>query len=285
MPVNRRAKLVSKNSDEEVLFRKNIENFVQTMTPLKLSTLVLAAASMLLLQETGLFRFAANFGMGDRAPTPLGESVLAASVRSSLRYQLPKTRKLASTQGAGSRTGGETAQAKVELLVPKDHVAFTTKARPTFFWYVSKVPSAPVEFALHKQGVAAPILVKRVDITQAGLVKLEMPLDAPELTLDATKKYRWSVSIIAHEMQRSANPTYQAWIQRVQLAPEEMIQIQAATSDRERASIYAQSGLWYDALAEIATPYADRPSDPILRADLTLLLDQVGLAKLISGQS
>ncbi|NJK54265.1 MAG: DUF928 domain-containing protein [Leptolyngbyaceae cyanobacterium SU_3_3] len=99
----------------------------------------------------------------------------------------PKLANLASTQGAGSRTGGETAQAKVELLVPKDHVAFTTKARPTFFWYVSKVPSAPVEFALHQQGVAAPILVKRVDITQAGLVKLEMPLDAPELTLDTTK--------------------------------------------------------------------------------------------------
>ncbi|NJK54266.1 MAG: DUF928 domain-containing protein [Leptolyngbyaceae cyanobacterium SU_3_3] len=64
-----------------------------------------------------------------------------------------------------------------------------------------------------------------------------------------------------------------------------MMQIQAATSDRARASIYAQSGLWYDALAAIATPYTDRPTDPILQADLTLLLDQVGLAKLISGRS
>ncbi|NJK54264.1 MAG: hypothetical protein HC936_18545 [Leptolyngbyaceae cyanobacterium SU_3_3] len=72
---------------------------MQTMTPFKLSTLVLAVASMLLLQESGLLRFAANFGMGDRSPTSLGEPVLAASVRSSLRYQLPKTRKFSQHSG------------------------------------------------------------------------------------------------------------------------------------------------------------------------------------------
>jgi len=52
-------------------------------------------------------------------------------------------------------------------------------------------------------------------------------------------------------------------------------QLTATTSERERALIYAQAGLWYDALTAISTAHALNPRDPSILED-RLLLDQVG---------
>ncbi|KAM3107210.1 DUF928 domain-containing protein [Phormidesmis sp. 146-20] len=241
------------------------------MRPFRLATLILTAVSMLTLSELAAIDLTSN-------PSPLKENAAIAAPRSNFRYQLPKTRKIVSTQGAGSRTGGEALRVKVELLVPKDHIALTTAGHPAFFWYFSSVPTVPVEIALYKRGVGTPIFVQRVQVKQAGISKIEMPQNLPELTPNAD--YRWSVSLIRSEDERSTNPTYQAWIQRVQLSAKETKQFRLANSDRDRAMLYAQSGYWYDALTAIATPYISKPN-PTLQSDLALLLDQVGLARTV----
>jgi Domain of Unknown Function (DUF928) len=243
------------------------------MSFLRLATSVLTAVSMLALSELGAIDLASM-----STSNPFRENSVAASPRSNLRYQLPKTRKIVSTQGAGSRTGGEALQVKVELLVPKDHIALTTAGHPAFFWYFSSVPTVPVEVALYKRGVGTPVFVQRLEVKQAGILKVEMPQNLPELAPDTA--YRWSVSLIRDEDQRSTNPTYQAWIQRVQPSAEETKQFRSAKSDRDLAILYAQSGFWYDALTAIATPYISHP-DPTLRSDLALLLNQVGLERTI----
>jgi hypothetical protein len=51
-----------------------------------------------------------------------------------------------------------------------------------------------------------------------------------------------------------------------------------------RASIYARSGVWYDALAAISTAQAAKPRDPFVQEDFLTLLDQVGLAEVANQE-
>jgi hypothetical protein len=248
------------------------------MKLLKLTALVLAATSILAIQEMLVMAVTPLVAGSFRAALS-GSFAWAAPAK--LQYRLPKTKKLASSQGAGARSGEELL-VKTVLLVPKDHIALTTAGRPTFFWYFSRVPDFPVEFALYQQGVAKPILIQRVAIEKAGIIQLAIPQNIPELVADPNKKYRWSISLIKLEDEPSTNPTYQAWVQRVQLTPDQMNQIQAANTNHDRASLYAQSGFWYDSLGQIATVYISKPNDSDLRADMRALLEQVDLPKTIA---
>jgi hypothetical protein len=50
--------------------------------------------------------------------------------------------------------------------------------------------------------------------------------------------------------------------------------IAAASSERDRALIYAEAGLWYDALEAISTAYRDNLKDKSILEDRLLLLEQ-----------
>ena len=186
------------------------------------------------------------------------------------------------TQGTGTR-GCEHSQVALQLLVPNDHTAETSSGHPTFFWYISELPKEPVEFALVESGVAQPIFVKQLQLNKTGIVQLEMPKNLPELL--PNREYRWSVSLICNALRHSNDSFAQGWIKRVPVTPLLEQQLAAAKSDRdspaetlrERASVYAKAGLWYDALGAIATAQATNSSDPSIREDFLSLLAQVGL--------
>jgi hypothetical protein len=109
-----------------------------------------------------------------------------------------------------------------------------------------------------------------------------MPNNLPELLVG--KEYRWSVTLLCNRDRPSANPFIQTWIERIPTTPSLTQQLAAASSDRDRASIYAQAGLWYDALAAISAAHTANPKDISILEERLLLLDSVGLARVAAQE-
>jgi len=162
----------------------------------------------------------------------------------------------------------------IALLVPDNHVGQTLSAQPTLFWFVSAPPEQTLEITLVEPKVAQPLLTQQVKVDRGGLMKLE--IQPGQVELEAGKRYRWSVAIVCNPNRRSTDVLAQGWIERVSdvaaLTPEE-----AGLPAQDRAKLYAERGLWYDALREIASAYDIDPQNSLVQQELKGLLNQVGL--------
>ncbi len=181
------------------------------------------------------------------------------------------------TEGGGARGCTNSIPVSLSLLTPKDHIARTVLAHPTFLWHMSDATSAPMMFTLIERNVSQPIFQQLLKADKAGIVRLEMPQDAPVLV--EGKEYRWTVTLVCSHKHPSENIYARAWIERVAIAPNLTQKLAVADSERNRALIYAQLGIWYDALAILDKAYAANPGDRQTSNSLISLLEQVGLTK------
>lgn len=237
------------------------------LTSRLLMSVVTASASIFLMPVTSWIDGLPNATFASPALASFPEQTQS----SNFNYVPPYRGTPRRTQGTGTRGGDESERAALKLLVPSDHTGQTLSGHPTFFWYISEIPEEPVEFALVETGVAQPIFVQQLQLQKAGIVRLEMPQNLPALV--PGKEYRWSVTLINNANQRSDDTFAQSWIKRVAETPVLKQKLAAARSDRDRASVYAEAGLWYDALNTLSTPQAD----PSNREAFLSLLEQAGL--------
>lgn len=170
-------------------------------------------------------------------------------------------------QGSGSRGCNEPklADVKLRLFAPEDHVGLTTSDRPTFFWHVATKSKVTVRFALidldPKQ--IEPVIEVKQEVSQSGIVKLQLP---PETTISAGKTYQWTVAVVCNPRRPSQDIYAYAQIEKVSPTAE-LLQKMNASDKSERTVIYADGGIWYDALAEA---YRANPNSEYL---LTLFSD------------
>ena len=213
---------------------------------------------------------------------------LSANANTSGGYVPPAGReRIQRTDGAGSRGCPQGSFGSISLLTPNDHVGLTVSERPTFSWYVSALPSTPMQFALVEPGVAQPILVKQLRVNKTGIVQLKLPTNISGLSVGKT--YRWTVSLVCNAKRPSVNIYVRSWIARVPNHVDELQLLATASSEttresnsdrlRQRAIAYAQSGIWYDAIAAISKAYLANPQDRLSAEYFHLLLNQVGLSQ------
>lgn len=159
----------------------------------------------------------------------------------------------------------------------------TTAERPTLFAYVPFAPKcSTLEFTVQDR---AGQVVYRLPVAvpqKAGLVRIQVPPTAPALELNAL--YRWSLQAavtpkaIGLEETRPKPDLYRVngWIQRVSLPPSLSQQFNPA-NPRQQARLYAERGIWFDAVAMIAESRLANPQDPELAKDWAQLLQAVNL--------
>lgn len=222
---------------------------------------------------------------------------------SRIRFIPPADKSTRRSQGSGSRGCEESLPVDlVTLLIPsKNYIGQTVSGRPTFFWHLSKPVSVPMKFTLMEPGVPEPLYVKQIDSPKVGTIEIELPKDRPELVSGRT--YGWSVTLECNPRRPSANPYFYSWIERVPVTPALEQQLAAATSFlsstrqipptgntsvepdaspemlRQRALIYAQAGLWYNALADISTAAKANRNNSSVKEDFLDILNQVGLTE------
>ncbi len=186
------------------------------------------------------------------------------------------------TEGSGTRGGCEQAKdVYLQLLVPKDHVALTTTEHPAFLFYLSKLPTLPVHFTLIEVGKPEPILKKQVKVDQPGVVQLVLPTNVPKLRKN--KQYQWTVSLICNQKHPAENIYAQAKFERVPIAPKLQQKIKVSEQS-QKAEIYAQAGIWYDAVATLYQAHIARPNSKALALDFWELLNQADLSKVVAQE-
>src|SRR5262245_50794486 len=178
----------------------------------------------------------------------------------------------------GGRVGGSTrgigTPATLFALAP-DHTGLTIQEQPSLYWYLSQSTSYPVDFTIIDARTVQPLIETRLSgPLQPGMQRVRLADYGVRLSLGVA--YRWSVALIVEPARRSRDIIAGGAIERI--APSAELRGKMARTGKRRASyVYAESGLWYDALAAISDLIDAAPNDRMLRQERASLLEQVGL--------
>jgi hypothetical protein len=152
----------------------------------------------------------------------------------------------------------------------------TTVEHPSWFFYVPYTKNSPygVEFVLQDQD-SNEIYKKAIALPEKpGVISVSLPTTSPGLALN--KQYRWFFTINC-DQEKNAPPTYvEGVIQRVELNPVVVKELET-TELLKRYAIYAQNGIWYDALTTLAQLRQKNPKDAKLQAEWQNLLGSIHL--------
>ncbi|MEB3277597.1 MAG: DUF928 domain-containing protein [Lyngbya sp.] len=187
----------------------------------------------------------------------------------------PGTRADAGSRGGCSQSPNQSQ--KLTALIPTTNWGETIAAHPTFWLYIPTRPAA-VEFLLTEEDSEKVVYEGKFPITQGpGIVSFPLPETAPPL--EEGKTYRWifTFSCPSEQMSTSTNsnipipPTVSGVIARIAPSAELSQQLENA-SRGEKILLYAENGLWYETLTELAELRRTQPQNPQVAAQWLNLL-------------
>jgi hypothetical protein len=137
------------------------------------------------------------------------------------------------------------------LLAPQNHVGQTISQRPTFAWFLHGSSSFEVRFAIYESvpgGNLKEIYTKPLQ-SSSGIMKLA-PFSKDEPGLEVGKDYLWRVVVYCEPGKFSIAFDEWASIKVVKMPPALPSQLDKAATSAQKTNIYAEAGLWYNALGE-----------------------------------
>lgn len=202
---------------------------------------------------------------------PFAPNVTAQAETEPPVYKPPVRGAPASRVGGGSRGVG-TELPRMYVLAPVD-IGFTTKGKPDLYWFASDPSNAKVVLSIYTDDPAKPVLERVLPaVSSPGIQRVrlgEFPLE-----LQPRVEYRWRVTMI--DEARPARAVASGTIQRINAWPKLQTRIQNQGSDfLATANVYADEGLWYDALEAIGQSGETQRAWRFRAA----LLQQVGLTE------
>lgn len=171
-------------------------------------------------------------------------------------------------------------------VTPPNFYGLTVSERPTFMAYLP--PSSAHQAVFRLKNASQSIVYEQtipLDGT-AGILTIQLSDNAPALMID--QYYQWFVTLQTEDHLTPASPFVDAWIKRIE-PTESMVQAQVSGDSLIVAETLAQSGIWYDTSALLATLQAEQNSE-VMVAHWAEFLSSVGLdglaeVSLISGNS
>lgn len=225
-----------------------------------------------------------------------GEAV-AARIRyrpSRRRYRFPRWGAPVWSTGGAARGGCQVrkAEAQEEPLVPLMPVTFeagkeasffgvTIAERPTFFAYVPQTTAREVEFLLVDEEAGEVIYEKKLPVSgQPQIIRVQLGNEVQPLVIG--RNYKWSFTTLCNPkdpvIDSNGNPFIPGLIQRIE--PSAVLTSRLGrSSGRDRANLYAEEGIWLDALTTVAQLRCQKPNDRTLLTDWSDLLKAASLEK------
>ncbi|MDJ1171717.1 DUF928 domain-containing protein [Roseofilum sp. BLCC_M154] len=161
-------------------------------------------------------------------------------------------------------------------LVPVKDLALTLESHPTLFWYVPKAEGKTVKFTLLDKNDQTIIYEKELPAPSAsGIVGIELSPDEME-GLKENELYHWYLSVVCDPQDRTGDIIVDGWIERMEADGDLKAQIQAANPEA-LPKIYAESGIWHDALSAMAKLYNENPQNEAIASQWETLLRSVQL--------
>jgi hypothetical protein len=219
--------------------------------------------------------YAASDPAENPAPPAIAETS-PAHAPSKLFYKPPGDAGKIPTRVSGGARGDSGINTALFTLAP-DHVALTTQAQPSLFWFQSKPAKAKFELTVvEPKNPKALVSLTAPQADKAGIHRIK--LDKYKVQLQPNVAYEWSVAIVPDPENRSKDVIAKGVIKRID-PPANLAGRIEKLSDPERAAAYAEAGIWYDALDAISNAIEAHPDDSSLREQRASLLKQVGLSE------
>jgi hypothetical protein len=178
----------------------------------------------------------------------------------------------------GGATRGPVENLPVLYALAPDHLGLTIAKQPTLYWYMSKASDYPLELTImDENGVNPETETILPSPTQGGVH--HVALEDLSLSLEKGKAYQWFVSLVVDPDRRSNDVIAGGRIEFVD-TPSQVIDSAPQTSAEDLTRLYAEAGLWYDAIRSISREIDLQPNNVALKHIRSTLLQQVGLDEL-----
>ena len=205
-------------------------------------------------------------------PAYAADSGKAAAKPMAFSFKAP-LRGAPATRVGGASRGAATAMS-LDVLAP-NQTGYTTHASPTIYWYVSETIKKPVEVTItgtRLEDAVKPLLeVTLQPPISKGIHALR--LEDHGVSLKPDVEYQYFVAVVNNYNQRADDVIAGGSIKRVSAPADVQAKLKQASS-LKAAELYAESGIWYDAIDVLSKEIA---ANPALRAQRAALLEQVGL--------
>ncbi|MDZ7951337.1 DUF928 domain-containing protein [Nostoc sp. DedQUE09] len=153
----------------------------------------------------------------------------------------------------------------------------TTLERPTFWFYIpytKDLSNSSAEFSLqdsaendvYRNAIALP--------SEPSIIGISLPSTA---LLEVGKTYRWYLKVRCNQKTASIPVYVEGDIKRINLEDRVVQQLQAAKEPRQKIIIYAEKGIWFDALDMLAQIRISNYNDTSIEKDWQSLLQSVNL--------
>jgi len=207
-------------------------------------------------------------------PPRLGAQPPSATTTAAVpTYKPPLRGAPAGRIGGGTRGSGR--EVFVLTVLAPDHNALTVSEQPSLFWFISSATALPIEVTLMDPRATKPVLEARLAApVEPGVHRIRLADHG--VRLEPGVSYRWYVTIVPDSDRRSRDILAGGAIERI-APPDELRAKLAQARKEETPSVYAEAGVWYDALAAISDQIDSAPNDAALRKQRATLLAQVGL--------
>ena len=175
---------------------------------------------------------------------------------------------------AGGTRGFNKKSPYLCTLVP-EHVGLTIEAQPCLYYFLATETDFPIEFTIIEKDAVYPLLETRMRPPHTAGIHAVCLTDYGK-HLERGIQYKWFVALIPDEEHRSKDILAAGAIELVAVSPG-LKEILQKANNIEAASVYAEKGIWYDALSSLSATVEKKPNDKLLAKQRAFLLEQVGL--------
>jgi LysM repeat protein len=200
---------------------------------------------------------------------------------------LPTERRPGTAHIAAKRGPGEFCTKKpdeqMRSLLPENNLGYTFDDYPTFFWYLPELQSQsiPIKFILREvertevngkpKETSQSVYETQLRLDQPGIISYALPPDSTPL--EEGKEYLWQVRV---NCPQNTIMWVEGRIKRISTNDPELITVLENASPKDYPAIFANRGIWYDALKMISGQLQGAGNDPILWEGWTNALKQMG---------
>ncbi|RCJ19896.1 hypothetical protein A6S26_03970 [Nostoc sp. ATCC 43529] len=166
-------------------------------------------------------------------------------------------------------------------LIPPNKLGLTLGQRPTFFWHIPESSVKTAKFLLFADNDQT--LVYETSFTlpdKSGIVSFTLPDTAPPLAINKT--YHWYMTIVCNTEDSSDNPIVDGWVERIK--PElKLSEALAKANLGKLPTIYAEAGIWHEALSTLVQLRQTEPNNLKVRMDWRQFFKSVNLNAIASS--
>jgi len=215
--------------------------------------------------------------MGDADKAPSRMKPGHAQAAQALPIYIPPLRGAPASRVGGASRGLTDARVTLSVLAP-NHTGLTISEQPSLYWYLADPVAARLELTLIDDQAINPLAEIQLSAPDAPGIQ-HVDLSKHDIKLKPGVEYQWFVALVPDPKQRSKDILAGGTIKRVEPSPTLSAKLVHARG-QQLTYVYAEEGIWYDAIAAVSGLIENAPDNANLKAQRATLLEQVGLPEI-----